>query len=134
MKWITTNGRTAHLVKVDGGELVCGIRYAPSRAREAPAKVKPCRHCAQWAACFWPEAKDYERREIRPRQAERDHASLLKLYGEEAGRQCKDCRWLMRFRMGSAWFKCAQTLPTGGTGTDWRSGWQACGMFEEEDV
>ena len=40
-----------------------------------------------------------------------------------AGKTCKLCKHLLRFRQGTYWFKCDLSKMTNGAGTDWRAGW-----------
>jgi hypothetical protein len=56
----------------------------------------------------------------------------VRLYGPDAvGRQCKDCRLLLRvvLRSGKVFFKCRLRSDTRGPGTDHRAGWLACARF-----
>jgi hypothetical protein len=56
----------------------------------------------------------------------------VRLYGPDAaGRQCKDCRLLLRkiLRSGRTFFKCGLVGDTNGPGTDFRAGWDACARF-----
>jgi len=56
---------------------------------------------------------------------------MVRLYGANAGKQCKDCRFLLRkvLRSGRVFFKCLFVGNTGGPGTDFRAGWDACTKF-----
>lgn len=52
-------------------------------------------------------------------------------FGTTEGETCKNCKHLIRHRMGKSWLKCDLTLQTGGSATDWKAGWLACGKFEK---
>src|SRR6266550_2259178 len=56
---------------------------------------------------------------------------MVRLFGPREGKQCKDCRLLLRkiLRSGRTFFKCACVGNTGGPGTDFRAGWDACAKF-----
>ena len=47
---------------------------------------------------------------------------------------CKDCRHLRRYQAGGKWMKCDLTKQTGGSGSDWKASWPACGKFEEGGI
>jgi hypothetical protein len=66
----------------------------------------------------------------RVRPAEKMHRQLLLLYGTAKGRTCSECPHFERHRN---WFKCGQSAKTGGTATDWRARWQACGKVRDDD-
>lgn len=46
------------------------------------------------------------------------------------GKTCKSCRFLERHQRGGTWLKCGKfSKNTSGSGTDWRAGWPACGLY-----
>ncbi len=55
----------------------------------------------------------------------------VRLYGPREGKQCKECRLLLRkvLRSGKVFFKCGLVGDTNGPGTDFRAGWDACAKF-----
>ena len=57
--------------------------------------------------------------------------AMLKMYGEKTGETCKDCAFMIRYRRARTYLKCSKNKMTRGTGTDWRAGWPACGLFEK---
>jgi len=66
------------------------------------------------------------------RKAEIMHRQLIGAYGKTEGKNCKNCIFLKRFRQSSKiWSKCAKATLDGHLATDWRTGWQACGKFEQ---
>jgi hypothetical protein len=45
--------------------------------------------------------------------------------------KCKDCIFLRRLGgYAGTYFKCSQSKLTHGAATDWRAGWDACGLYE----
>ena len=56
---------------------------------------------------------------------------MVRLYGPREGHHCKECRFLLRkvLRSGRVFFKCMFVGNTGGPGTDFRAGWDACSKF-----
>lgn len=56
---------------------------------------------------------------------------MRRMYGERSGFTCGSCKHLARNGKGASWFKCAKFGATASTATDWRSKWQACGLFED---
>lgn len=59
-------------------------------------------------------------------------AEMHKIHGQMPGKTCGKCRFFLRFRMGSTFFKCQKSRITGGAATDWRARWTACGLFQED--
>ena len=55
---------------------------------------------------------------------------MLRMYGYGEG-QCKNCPHFERHRQASTWFKCGLTVQTGGTATDWKAKWPACGRGKD---
>lgn len=66
------------------------------------------------------------------RMAEKAHRQLIALYGTTDGKICQRCVFLLRFRAGHSWLKCAKTSITRSQASDWRAFWQACGLYEEQ--
>lgn len=58
--------------------------------------------------------------------------AMHKMYGKAEGKTCKNCKYLLRFKMGGSWMKCKLSNQTHGKATDWKAGWQACGKYEEK--
>jgi len=57
--------------------------------------------------------------------------TMWRAFGRHNGRMCGSCRYFLRHREGkTSWAKCALTMQTQGTGTDWRARWPACGRWE----
>jgi len=64
--------------------------------------------------------------------AEYQPNKMVRAFGPRGGgKQCKDCRLLLRkiLRSGRVFFKCSLVGDTGGPGTDFRAGWDACARF-----
>jgi len=60
------------------------------------------------------------------------HREMIRLYGRCEGKQCRQCRHLVRTRWGlQHYLKCEVSGVTQSAATDWRAGWEACGRFEE---
>ena len=59
--------------------------------------------------------------------------TMHKVFGKNDGNKCGDCIYFVRYKQGSRWSKCSLTVQTGGTGTDWRATWPACGRFVSKD-
>ena len=57
---------------------------------------------------------------------------MLNIHGRMPGKTCKTCAHLQRYKQSARWMKCDLTKITGGTGTDWKASWPACGKYEEE--
>lgn len=58
-------------------------------------------------------------------------AQMHAMYGYgEVGKTCATCVHLARFSRGG-YLKCAKFGATASEATDWRAGWQACGLYEE---
>lgn len=77
----------------------------------------------------WVEAH----KDDQPQLPERIRAMLRK-HGKTPGKVCKGCAHLLRIRYSKTYIKCDQSKLTHGPGTDWRVGWPACGLFEEEKI
>lgn len=58
---------------------------------------------------------------------------MHRLYGTTPGARCKTCRHLYVKRMGGTYYKCNLARITAGPGTDWRTGYDACGKWEAEE-
>ena len=57
---------------------------------------------------------------------------MVRAFGPAGGdKHCKDCRLLLRkiLRSGRVFFKCTLVGDTGGPGTDFRAGWDACAKY-----
>jgi len=67
------------------------------------------------------------KREVLPDRITKMH----KMYGEVPGKTCKLCVHLIQIRYANTYHKCNLTRITGGPGTDWRTGWPACGRYHE---
>ena len=51
-------------------------------------------------------------------------------YGERTDRRCGDCAHCTRKRLGTRTvYKCSRAGLGGGSDTDWRRGWAACGLY-----
>lgn len=56
---------------------------------------------------------------------------MLRLYGQHVGERCGTCKHLLVHKPGqNRYYKCAHHRLTCGPGTDWRTGWPACGRWE----
>ncbi len=54
------------------------------------------------------------------------------LYGAgPIGRRCGACVHLVGREFSRTYYKCDRYAVTGGTATDWKLSWEACGKFEE---
>lgn len=78
-------------------------------------------------------------REWQEQQRQKPYADLplriremLAVYGETPGKTCKTCLLLKHYHQGARWMKCSKSKQTGGAGTDWRAGWPACGLYQED--
>ncbi|MFA5054171.1 MAG: hypothetical protein WC565_08940 [Parcubacteria group bacterium] len=54
-------------------------------------------------------------------------------YGRDPEHTCGQCRHLVARRFAKTYYKCDLTRETVSAATDWRTGWQACGRFEERE-
>ncbi len=54
------------------------------------------------------------------------------MYGRTEGKTCRHCIFLEHYKMGASWLKCGRSKKTNSVATDWRAGWPACGLWEEE--
>ncbi len=54
-------------------------------------------------------------------------------YGRDPGHTCGQCRHLVARRFAKTYYKCELTRQTVAAATDWRTGWEACGRFEERE-
>lgn len=57
-------------------------------------------------------------------------AAMHRMFGMLADKRCKTCNHLRVKRMGGTYYKCDLTRQTAGPGTDWRTGYVACGKYE----
>lgn len=64
------------------------------------------------------------------RLADEWHAQLLRWHGQRLDRTCRGCAHLIRHSRGRTWLKCRAAGETGSAASDWRAGWQACGLYE----
>ena len=53
------------------------------------------------------------------------------MYGKADDRTCKTCKHLRRYKQSARWMKCLKAKITGGSATDWKAGFPACGLYEE---
>jgi hypothetical protein len=58
---------------------------------------------------------------------------MWQMYSKDEAHKCGQCVFLERYKQGGHWMKCGKSKQTGGTGTDWRSSWPACGLFQQEE-
>lgn len=65
-----------------------------------------------------------------PKYGSRHHLTMLRVYGEMAESRCKECSHLARLHYNHRVLKCGKMNWTNSDATDWRAGWQACGLFE----
>ena len=60
------------------------------------------------------------------------HNYMLAVYGSGPDNErCRDCVHLVRYQMGSTWFKCDLRPITGSVASDHNATWPACGKFEK---
>ena len=64
--------------------------------------------------------------------AEQNSAELKKLYGISEGYTCKHCTYLLRTHHDIPYLKCTKARITRSHASDWRAGWQACGLYKRE--
>jgi hypothetical protein len=64
-------------------------------------------------------------------QAMTAHNKLVQINGSIEGKKCKQCRFLVQHLYGNTVYKCAKSNYSNSAATDWRTGWQACGLFQE---
>ena len=57
--------------------------------------------------------------------------AMHKAYGKDYAHKCRDCCNLIRREWGRSYVKCAAYGASHCTATDWRVGWQACGLFNK---
>ncbi len=57
---------------------------------------------------------------------------MHKMYGVSQGHTCKNCRFLDRVQYAGTYLKCDKSRRSRCSATDWRAGWPACGLYEEE--
>jgi hypothetical protein len=62
--------------------------------------------------------------------AETQHNQLISIYGESEGNICGNCKHFIRKRFSNVYFKCGKSHVSNSAATDWRSRWNACGLFE----
>lgn len=68
--------------------------------------------------------------EPRPRR----HQVMIRLHGRREGRQCRSCARLVRTSWGrQRYLKCEAFGVSASATTDWRAGWEACGLCEERE-
>jgi len=58
--------------------------------------------------------------------------AMWDMYGRTEGKTCKKCKFLAHYHQGASWMKCTKSRVTSSVATDWRAGWPACGLWEEE--
>lgn len=58
---------------------------------------------------------------------------MYRLYGATPGAKCKTCNHLLIKRLSGTYYKCDLTHITAGPGSDWRTGYDACGKWEPEE-
>jgi hypothetical protein len=56
---------------------------------------------------------------------------MHKLHGQRVGFYCQNCQHLRRTGNNRTYFKCGKFVITSGSGTDWRAGYVACGLYDE---
>ena len=56
---------------------------------------------------------------------------MHKTYGTDYAHRCRDCCNFERREWGHTYFKCAAYGDSRSTATDWRAGWEACGLFDK---
>jgi len=54
------------------------------------------------------------------------------MYGKRDDKKCRTCKFLEHYKQSASWMKCKFSKHTGGTATDWKARWPACGKFEED--
>jgi len=59
------------------------------------------------------------------------HQQMLAIHGKCAGFTCGSCKDLKRSGKNRPYFKCSRFGISASEATDWRSKWQACGLFED---
>lgn len=77
----------------------------------------------------WQEAHKNDEK-LLPRRINEMHA----LHGKLPGKKCKGCKHLERWSYSRDYIKCSKSKMTHGAGTDWRTGWPACGLYEESEA
>jgi hypothetical protein len=55
-------------------------------------------------------------------------------HGLRSAQKCKNCAFFQRHSQAATWFKCAKSKITGGSATDWRANWPACGKFKPQET
>jgi len=58
--------------------------------------------------------------------------AMYNLYGR-TNDKCGNCKYLLRIRYQNTYFKCSRTKMSASNATDWRVGWQSCGLFERKE-
>lgn len=58
------------------------------------------------------------------------HEEMQATYNSKPGKKCGDCAHFKRY--GDRYFKCLKYANTASSATDWRSGWEACGLWKCE--
>lgn len=56
---------------------------------------------------------------------------MHRAYGTTPRQYCRTCTFLQRIERGTRWMKCAKSHSTSSSATDWRAGWPACGLYQE---
>ena len=56
---------------------------------------------------------------------------MLAVHGAKPGRKCGECAHFLRHKQVARWAKCDLTRQSMGASTDWRTGWPACGQFQD---
>ena len=59
--------------------------------------------------------------------------AMHQMYGRDPEHTCGYCHHLIAKRWDKTYYKCALTRQTAGPGTDWHTGWEACGRFEKRE-
>ncbi len=56
---------------------------------------------------------------------------MLAVHGAKPGRKCGECLHFARYKQVAVWSKCTLARTSASYATDWRTGWPACGQFQE---
>lgn len=57
-------------------------------------------------------------------------AEMYRVHGYNVGQTCSTCYWLRHLNYTKTVYKCRRTHQSGGSATDWRLKWAACGLWE----
>ena len=54
---------------------------------------------------------------------------MYRLFGKTDGKKCKTCAHLIAVGHSRTYYKCEKSNVSSSAATDWRVGWDACGLY-----